>query len=113
MDVDFWPSQDHSSKHLSVVRAARLNSGTKFNLLLLSSDVSLLFGDVLFYVLRKVHFFFCYFHIALFFWLFLASKSFCESFQELGFQDFEKILLGLCVLIFVLDLRTLVFSGYC
>lgn len=26
MDVDFWPSKVHSSKHLSVVRAARLNS---------------------------------------------------------------------------------------
>ncbi|XWS47648.1 hypothetical protein CRYUN_Cryun13aG0002200 [Craigia yunnanensis] len=26
MDVDFWPSKVHSSRHLSVVRAARLNS---------------------------------------------------------------------------------------
>ncbi|XP_007036394.2 PREDICTED: protein DEHYDRATION-INDUCED 19 homolog 6 isoform X2 [Theobroma cacao] len=26
MDVDLWPSKVHSSKHLSVVRAARLNS---------------------------------------------------------------------------------------
>ncbi|XVF11166.1 hypothetical protein REPUB_Repub08aG0002500 [Reevesia pubescens] len=77
MDVDFWPSKVHSSKHLSVVRAAPLISGGNFDDFEGDEDVRACFPCPFCYVEIEIH-------------------ALCDHLQEEHCFDFKNAVCPLC-----------------